>query len=78
MALIPSGGPEQLIVEQPQDFPLHRAAPLDTIDVQRAVHDAVAPCLTPTILSPYRTRTPPSGRAFISRRARESTRWCAA
>jgi len=35
-----------LIVEQPQIFPLHRAASLDTIGVQRADHDALAPCLT--------------------------------
>ncbi|SAL80924.1 hypothetical protein AWB67_05719 [Caballeronia terrestris] len=37
---------EQLIVEQSQISPLHRAAPLDTICVQRADHDALAPCLT--------------------------------
>src|ERR1700730_6072029 len=34
---------EQLIVEQSQVFPLHLAASLDTIGVQRADHDALAP-----------------------------------
>jgi hypothetical protein len=37
---------EQLIVEQPQIFPLHCAAPLDTVLVERADHDALARCLT--------------------------------
>jgi hypothetical protein len=35
-----------LIVEQFEVFSLHRAAPLDPICVQRADHDALAPCLT--------------------------------
>jgi hypothetical protein len=33
---------QQLIVEQPQIFPFHRAASLDTIGVQRTDHGVLA------------------------------------